>query len=223
MHRDGTAHGGLNASTSNSNQEDSPQSCPQDHMVEVILQLRFPLPRCVKLISRISHHRNIDLRNKIMPPLSQAIFKYSRLCACCVLIKSPTTWTSMDGSSRYLISDWSSAPRLPPPRRLSYSWPFVLIYYFYYIHLQRNLVSPIGWDLDLSHRLQGVIVTVSESFISYLQGLGIVYPTATTPLCPLLTGRKLFSLNRYCAGLRYPSLSLDDRLKPGQWDTRRVV
>lgn len=53
-------------------------------MVEGILQLRFPLPRCVKLTSRINHHQNVDLRNKIMPPLSQANFQiFMALCLLC--------------------------------------------------------------------------------------------------------------------------------------------
>lgn len=49
--RDGTAHSGLDPPTSISNQKNAPQV----NLLEAILQLRFPLPKCVKLTTKIRH------------------------------------------------------------------------------------------------------------------------------------------------------------------------
>lgn len=50
---DGAAHGGLGHPTGISNGENAPQTYPQASLMEATLQLRFLLPMCVKLTTKV--------------------------------------------------------------------------------------------------------------------------------------------------------------------------
>lgn len=55
--KDDTVHTGPGYPTSIRNQDNAPQTRPQAHLMEAVLQLWFPLPKCVELLANTGHHR----------------------------------------------------------------------------------------------------------------------------------------------------------------------
>lgn len=53
-------HSGFGPHTSISNQGNSPRTCPEASLMEVILQLRIHLPWCITLTTKISHRSQHD-------------------------------------------------------------------------------------------------------------------------------------------------------------------